>query len=151
MTTEDRPSYDASDPETERHARSEETRRRRADADVLRKLMFTREGRDWLYRRLESCDIYGNSFVPGEPDTTAFRLGQQNIGKQLMVEAIDASADLYVKMVNEQKEEEKRLAKVMRDLEERKKTEGGFVEDEPMPSPFTVPDLPPPEGWTGPV
>jgi hypothetical protein len=134
------PLYDASSQEQERQAIDLASRNRRADADVLRKIMFTRDGRAWLYRLLESCNIYGSSFSPGQPDVTAFSLGQENIGRKLMLDAMEASTDLYVKMIAEQREEAQRLMKVRAEDERKQEagtdqTVGGFI------------DLPPPEGW----
>lgn len=105
---------DASDLAAEDNARRDEARRSRNDADVVRRIMSHRNGRDWFFRQLTRCNIYRSSFVPGQPDVTAFELGQENIGKQLMLAAIDASADLYMKMLTEQKEEETRLRDVRR-------------------------------------
>jgi hypothetical protein len=99
---------DANDPAVLEAKRKEQGRRRRADNDVLRKLMHDVDGRDWLYRKLEACHIYQTSFSPGQPDVTAFNLGMENFGKQLMLEAQRASADLYVKMIKEQNDKKDR-------------------------------------------
>lgn len=106
---------DASDEVTTNTRKSDEARRRRNDADVLRRLMHTPEGRSWLYRKLEVCQIYGNAFMPGQADTTAFQLGMQNVGKMLLAEAMDASGDLYLLMRGEAREEEERVEKKTRE------------------------------------
>jgi len=137
--------FDAADPAAIDNARREEKRKAREDADVLRLIMHSKQGRAWLYRHLERCNIYGETFAPGQGDVTAFKLGQENIGKQLMLAAMDASSDLYVKMVNEQREEAKRLDEVRRT--ERKNREANDP-SATVPQDFVV-DLPPPAGYPG--
>lgn len=137
--------FDASDQAAIDNASREDSRKAREDADVLRGLMHTKPGRAWLYRFLERCNIYGSTFAAGQADVTAFKLGQENIGKQLMLKAMDASTDLYVKMISEQKDEEKRLDAVRRT--ERKNREAADPQA-PM-TPDLVPNLPPPAGYPG--
>src|SRR6267154_4206594 len=105
-------SFDASDPAAAANAEREAARKARDDADVLRKLMFSKQGRGFLYRRLEMCHIYGNTFAGEETHVSAFQQGEENVGKRLMLEAMDASPDLYVQMIKEQREESKRLDQV---------------------------------------
>ena len=80
--------FDAADPAAIDNANRDERRKAREDADVLRALMMGKHGRAWLYRLLERCNIYGDPFAPGQGDVTAFKLGQENIGKQLMLQAM---------------------------------------------------------------
>lgn len=137
--------FDASDPAATDNANREARRKARDDADQLRLIMHTKQGRAFLYRLLERCNIYGDTFTPGQADATAFKLGQENIGKQLMLATMDASADLYVQMIKEQKDEEKRLDEVRRT--ERKNRE---AQEPGAPlTPDLVPDLPPPAGYPG--
>lgn len=114
--------YDATDPAAEDNAKRDEARRAREDADVLRSILIKKAGRAWFYRQLVKCHIYGSAFAPGQPDVTAYALGEENIGKQWMLAAMSASSDLYMKMMDEQKEEESRLDEVRR-REERKRRE----------------------------
>lgn len=101
----------AEDPVAADNARKRLARQRRDDMDVLRLLMKTTKGRDWLYRYLESCHIMSSPFVPGESDTNTvmFRLGEQNAGKRLQVQVEGASVDLYMTMIKEQIEERAQL------------------------------------------
>lgn len=137
--------FDASDQAAVDNASREDSRKAREDADVLRSILLTKQGRAWLYRLLERCNIYGDTFVAGESDLTAFKLGQDYIGRQLILKAMDVSADLYVKMINEQKEEQKRLDAVRRT--ERKNREANDP-NAPL-TPDLVPNLPPPAGYPG--
>lgn len=144
MADEPQETFDAADPAATDNASRDAASKVRADADYLRTIMHTKPGRAWLYRLLERCNIYGESFAPGQPDVTAFRLGNENIGRQLMLAAMDASADLYVKMINEQREEEKRLDEVRR--KERKNRE---ERDAPVDVSALIAPLPPPAGYPG--
>lgn len=145
--------FDATDPAAEDNARREAARRDRESADVIRHLLHRKEARAWFYRLLTDCHIYGagrsgpvegTSFVPGSSDVTFYQLGEENIGKRLMMEAMNASPDLYLLMIKEQRDEGKRLDEVRR--KERVNRER---EDAPVnPQDFT-PDLPPPAGFPG--
>lgn len=136
--------FDASNPVAEDNARRDAARLQRQDADVLRAIMHSKEGRSWLYRKLASCHIYESPFSAGQPDVTAFALGEQNVGKKLMVETMSASADLYMKMIKEQQDEEKRLNEVRRT--ERKNRER---DEQPVSAADQVAPLPPPAGFPG--
>jgi hypothetical protein len=45
--------------------------------------------------------IYGNPFVPGQADTTAFNLGMANVGKRIMGDILKAAPEQYLKMCKE--------------------------------------------------
>ena len=136
---------DAVDEVQQNNLRSEQARRKREDADVVRKLMKDKNGRSWLYRLLETCHIYGDTFRGEETHLSAFCQGQENVGKQLMLEVIDASGDLYITMMREQREEEARLAK-----EAKKRADKAEGRNEPPLTPsMQGPDLAPPPGWPG--
>src|ERR1700678_3661790 len=98
----DAPQFEATsiDPEIEAKAALEERLRAHKDALVIEMILDAPEGRDWFYRLLERCHIYGSPFSPGQPDLTAFRLGEENIGKQLLADA-QAVPNLYLKMIRE--------------------------------------------------
>lgn len=141
---------DTADKAVERNQRKEAARQRRADADVMRGVLRTKDGRDWLFRRLQRGHLYvagpdGIPFVAGQPDHTGFRLGEMNFAVMLDNEARDASLDLFTQMFREQKDEEKRLDAVRR--EEREKRE---AETKPLAaSEAMAMELPPPAGYPG--
>lgn len=93
--------YDASDPKQVNKARQKAGRRKATELDVVRTVMGTTQGRSWMYSVLEMCMIYGNPFVPGQPDSTAFNLGMANVGKKLMQDIMSAAPEEYLKMCNE--------------------------------------------------
>lgn len=141
---------DSADPQVERNQRREAQRRARADADVVRGILHAKEGRDWFYRKLAGWHLYaegadGISFAPGQPDVTAFRLGEENCAKQLEMEARNASLDLYMKMLSEQRDEQKRLDAVRREERERRDAAAAAPTDTEA---MTV-HLPPPPGYPG--
>ena len=142
---EDQAPYDATDETLENNVRSEAARVKREDADVLRKIMQTKTGRAWLYRQLDRCNIYSFSFSGEETHLTAYKLGAENYGKQLMLETIDASGDLYLTMIREQREEESRQAKEVKKRAEK----AAGVNQPPLTPQDQSPDLPPPPGWPG--
>jgi hypothetical protein len=136
--------YAADDPVAENNQRREAARVSREDADVMRYIMATKPGRAWLFRFLAKCNIMGDSFVPGQADSTAFRLGQENIGKQVWLSAQSASIDDYLTMIKEQQAEEKRLEGVRQREEQSRRNEDEGTSDSPF-----MPDLPPPAGYPG--
>lgn len=143
MADEPQP-FDATDPAAIANAERDSTRHVRQDADAIRWLLKAKNGRAFFYRRLQLCHIYSSTFAPGQPDVTAFQLGEENVGKKLMMEAMDASPDLYMLMIKEQREESKRLDEVRRtEQKNREQAERGTKVEELMP------DLPPPAGWPG--
>lgn len=75
---------------------------RTSDDTVLHNVMNDPAGRAWMYRRLLDCHIYGSTFVAGEPDTTAYRIGEENIGKRFLAELQRAAPELYLTMLAEQ-------------------------------------------------
>jgi len=135
--------YDASDPRAENNAHRDQVRKQREDADTVRRLLNHKNGRAWFHRQLTKCHIYDTPFVSGQPETTFFQMGQENIGKQMMMEAIYGCPELYMKMLAEAREEEQRTANVRE--EEEKKRQG---EDETAVRTQGF-DLPPPVGWPG--
>lgn len=136
--------YAADDVAAEANAKRDVARIAREDADVIRKLMHDKQGRAWMYRFLAKCNIFGDSFVPGQSDVTAFRLGQENIGRQLWLAVQDASIDLYMTMIREQQAEEQRVAEVRR--KERKNRDEA---ENPQGLVEGMIDLPPPAGYHG--
>jgi hypothetical protein len=136
---------DSADPEAERNARKEERARARADADVVRNIMRSKEGRAWLYRKLKAWHLYDSPFYPGQSDVTAFRLGELNCATQLEIEVRNASLDLYVTMLKDQRDEEKRLDNVKREERTRREADLGPISAvEAM-----AVHLPPPPGYPG--
>ena len=136
--------FDASDAIAESNAKRDQARRDRADLDVMRLILRDKKGRDWLYRFLDSCHINNSPFMAGQPDVTAFHLGEENVGKRVLMLAMTASTDLYMKMIQEQQEEERRTAEVRRSERKNREEREGPVDVSALVAP-----LPPPAGYPG--
>lgn len=93
--------YDASDPKAVNNARKKAGRKKADELEAVRVVMGTAQGRAWMFNLLESCMIFGNPFVPGQPDSTAFNLGQANVGKRLLSDIMVAAPEQYMAMCKE--------------------------------------------------
>jgi hypothetical protein len=131
------------DPRTADKARRDAGRQRKDDRDVLRKLMRDPKGRDWLYRFLEVCHIYDNPAVFGDTNTTFFRLGEQNVGKRLLIEVEGASLDLYMTMKREHEEDVAEQTRQVREVAKQEEAD----QAEPEVGGEQFPPLTPPKGW----
>lgn len=116
-------SYDASDETAENNAKRDEARKQREDNETLKRLLSHKNGRAWFYRILENCHIYATPFSPGEIHDTIFRLGQEDIGKRMMLSAVYACPDLYMVMLAEARKEDERIAGLRADEEKKRNTE----------------------------
>lgn len=142
MAPDDLPSTD--DPLAEENAKRAAGRQRKADQDVLRLLMKKPEGRDWMYRLLEFCDIMGLPEDPFDnPHKVYFQLGKQNIGKKLLVQLEAASLDLYMTMKREHEEKAADETRIVREATKRELAET----EQPEITADQQPHLPRPEGW----
>lgn len=138
---DDIPSTD--DPLAEENAKRAAGRQRKDDMDVLRMLMRKPTGRDWMYRFLEECHIYGNPALFDNVPGTFFNLGEQNVGKKLLVQLEAASLDLYMTMKREHEEKVADETRIVREATKRELAET----EEPDITADQQPHLPRPEGW----
>lgn len=67
----------------------------------VRRIMSDQVGREWLYDLLSSCAVFGEPFVRGSADATAYNLGRQAVGKQLFADAIVHCPSEYLLMMQE--------------------------------------------------
>src|SRR5258707_14543634 len=65
------------------------------------RLMSDAPGRKGMHDLLVRCHIWQTPFAAGQPDTTAFRLGEQNLGLQTFADVIAAAPSEYVLMMQE--------------------------------------------------
>lgn len=93
--------YDGSDRKQvrakEKEAKLDENNR----LAYTKRIMFDQPGRKWMHDLLVRCHIFQTAFAAGQPDNTAFRLGEQNTGLQIFADVIAASPQEYVQMMNE--------------------------------------------------
>ena len=73
----------------------------RARIDYIKRIMSDTAGREWLHRLLESCYIFGEPFIRGAPDATAWNLGRQNVGKEIFADVVTNCPTQYVMMMQE--------------------------------------------------
>lgn len=93
--------FDGSD---RKQVRAREKELKLAEANRLaytRRIMQDAPGRKWMHDLLVKCHIWQTAFAAGYPDTTAFRLGEQNLGLQVFSDVIAAAPQEYVQMMNE--------------------------------------------------
>lgn len=94
--------YDASDPKQVNTARKKASRKLSEKLEFVKAMMELTQGRKYLWDLMESCNMFTSPLVDGDTHSTYFKLGQQNIGKLLLMDTMTFS-DLYVKMVEENK------------------------------------------------
>lgn len=98
---EDKPEYDAADPEAVSERKAASGRRRKNDDIIIAQIMEARSGRDWVWRFLERCHIFAPSFNPNSPEVTAYREGERNVGLSLLQDVLRAAPDQWVVMTRE--------------------------------------------------
>lgn len=100
------------DPETPYHAgerphvkEKQRAAKRREDADrkVIRQIMGSNEGRDWMNRLLLKTHVSVTASSPWSlnPLEMAKACGEMEIGQQLLVEVIAACPERYIEMLKE--------------------------------------------------
>lgn len=72
-----------------------------ASQNIIKALMETIEGREWLYNKLDFYCVNSTPFVAGQPEATAFLCGLQEAGHQLQNEIMLYAPDKYFEMITE--------------------------------------------------
>lgn len=70
-----------------------------ADAGALDAVLRLPQGRHVVMWFLGLCDVYGVSFVSGEPDLTAFNLGRINVGKRVIAKLDEVDPEAYPRLL----------------------------------------------------
>lgn len=78
----------------------EEKRQRQKDINDLRRIIKTPEGRRWIWRVLEDCGIYRNSFHLNS-NQTAFCEGKRDVGLGIIRDLFEADSTTFMQMHNE--------------------------------------------------
>lgn len=76
-------------------------RRKERDTEDVKLIMSTREGRRFMWRLLDFCGVYRNSFTGNSE--TFFKEGQRNVGLMLLGEIHEHCPDGFLTMLKEQK------------------------------------------------
>ena len=71
--------------------------------DVIRGLMSSTPGRQWMHERLLRAHVFASSFT-GEALSSAYREGERNIGLQDLNDIMSCCPDLYILMMQESNE-----------------------------------------------
>jgi hypothetical protein len=72
-------------------------------AQVLRNLMASLDGREWMFELLELCHIYETSFA-SDALVMAAREGERNVGLKVVWQIQTACPEQYLQMMKEAKD-----------------------------------------------
>ena len=72
-----------------------------ATIDIMKALMSTMEGRQWVYNKLDFYCVHSTPYVPNDSHATAFLCGLQEAGHHLLHEIMIAAANEYPIMLQE--------------------------------------------------
>lgn len=92
--------YDSSDPKAVKEAVKDAKSKDLVASEGLKTMMGHESGRAWLYKTLMLADPFRNPFTT-DAGRTAFNCGEINITMQLLAEMQEASLDLYLQMIKE--------------------------------------------------
>lgn len=98
------PVVDTSDPDVVREQEKKAERRQERKEQVLKDILSTTQGREWIGDWLVFCDVMGSPFVRNSPEHTAFNIGMQEVGRMILKQIFDVAPDKYPKMLKEAKE-----------------------------------------------
>ena len=96
-------SYDTSDKEAVNKTRKKAARTRADRLKFVRAAMQHEEGRAWFNDIINRCRVFDNTFYGEETHNTAFKLGEQNIGKMILADVLEAAPEQYMNMTTENK------------------------------------------------
>jgi hypothetical protein len=83
-----------------------EERAYQLELEELKTVMSSESGRNVMHRLIEACGVYRISYNPNLPESnTVFMEGQRNIGLMMIGKLQEASPGLFVKMIEEHKDE----------------------------------------------
>ena len=63
-------------------------------------IMKTKDGRDWLYNKLQSCGVF-ESIFDNDTHKHAYNAGKRKVGVNLNRELKEYAPDNYMKMIEE--------------------------------------------------
>jgi hypothetical protein len=93
--------YDASDPVQVAEAKTAEGRREKRLKQTLVGILSVKDGREWIWELLKTTHMFETSFVQGQPDSSAFREGERNVGLRVMAGIVAADPQAYIVMTKE--------------------------------------------------
>lgn len=96
-------SYDTSDPKQVNDSRKKSARTRADRLEFVKAAMGTPQGRSWYYDILVFCKVFNSPYISGDPYSTTFNCGQQNIGLRVLDDIQTAAPEQYINMIRENK------------------------------------------------
>lgn len=88
--------FDAGNEHEVKKRRTKDKLRRETEVEDLKKLLATKEGRRFIWKILQHCNIYENSFTGNS--TTFFKEGRRDIGLWLLTELHYADKTAYANL-----------------------------------------------------
>lgn len=95
------PGDDANDPSRLERQRERAALREIQKDEYLARALDDPIGRAWLWDLLVGCHIFESRFIPGQADSTAFCLGERNIGLQVLAQVMRVAPAAYPLMASE--------------------------------------------------
>lgn len=95
--------YNAADAASVNKQRKKSARHKYDRLEVVKALLQNRPTRQWLWEILEFCAVYNQTFVQGQPDSSAFAEGRRSVGNRLLADLIEADEEGYLRMLKEGK------------------------------------------------
>lgn len=96
-------SYDTSDNKQVNIKRKKAARTRADRLKFIQAAMQHEQGRAWFCDIINRCRVFDNTFYGEETHNTAFKLGEQNIGKMILSDVLEAAPEQYMTMMAENK------------------------------------------------
>lgn len=85
-------------------AKKAEFIQRQKELDDIKKVLKTKYGRDFVWKILTHCNVFGSIWVPSAK--IHYNSGKQDLGHYLMAEIMEADEQLFFKMMKENNEKE---------------------------------------------
>ena len=73
----------------------------RAMVAVVRNILNTPEGRQWIYNKLEVCGTFAAPLVPKDSHGSHVLIGMQSVGQMILNETMNASPEAFLLMSQE--------------------------------------------------
>ncbi len=89
--------FDASDEVQVNNRKREAGRRKKTEGQVIKNLLSTPQGRNWMWHLLEAAHVFQQSYLQGDPYGTHFRDGERNLGLRILGEVTSVAPVLMLK------------------------------------------------------
>ncbi len=100
---DDKPAVDAGDAATLKDRIKETKSAEQVRKETVRNMMLVEDNRKYFFDLLEACHLYSTPYSPRDPYATTFACGEHNIGLRVLSDLQLAAPDLYLQMLEENK------------------------------------------------